>query len=579
MDKRILLKKILVSFFMSLMMLSFSGLGSIKAEIITRPDVNVTLRAVFDADNIVPSSGIIGAYGSTLSMSDSLATLEDYSFAFWIVNGVVRKDLPFHYEFILTKDIVIEGIFSNSEEHAVVFMDTNGKVIDIQYVLHGMDAIDIVSGLPNKPNYLISSTKWDYSLQNITEDCVRILQYVINTTTTYTLDVVGGTGSGTYLFNDVATLVATPEPGQVFQYWQIDNEIVSYNTTYSLSLYANIHVEAIYGEEEVTKVPVVSISESLSLRSEKSSFVGQMYIPSGYTLIEYGMFTSPLACECISDGDNVSTQRQSNKFYGPTGEFLMTFTTLDIGHVMAYMIVKNLNGDLIFYQSEQQRVPDVLSNQPVSLGTAGEFVILTKTGVTTTGSTLITGNMGVSPAALSYFTGFALIIDISGEFATSDLVVGRVYAADLVAPTPAFLTQAISAMESAYTDAASRAPDCININDGDISGKNLGPGVYKWDMSVVVNTDITLTGSATDVWIFQIPTTLTVAPNVKIILSGGALPENVFWQTGTSVTLGNDVSFQGIVLAKTHIALGANSTVVGKLLSQTAVTLVSNKID
>ncbi len=580
MNKLFSMKKRIILFLLVLTVLLFGGLTRAKAEIITRPEVNVTLRTMFDEFNIIENSTISGAYGSTLTMSGSLATSEDYTFAFWIVNGTVRKDLPIDHPFILTKDISIDAVFSQTGEHAVIFMDSNGKLIDIQYVLTGTDATDITTGLPDKPFYVISTTeKWDLPLTNITEDTVRILQYLIDTTQNYSLNVIGGTGSGSYLFNSVATLVPTPETGQVFQYWKIGNEIVSYSENYLVTLYTDLTVEAIYGTETLSAQPVVSISEPLALRTSKSSFVGQMYIPSEYTLIEYGMTTSPLACECITLDDPSSTQRQASKYFGLTGEFLMTFTTLEIGHVMAYMILKDASNNLLYFESEQQRVPDVLNNEIVELNSAENFVILTKTGISTTGSTFITGDIGVSPAALSYLTGFALVIDISGVFATSTLIDGFAYGADLLAPTPANLTAAVSAMEAAYTDAASRAPDCININSGDLSGKNLSPGVFKFDMGVLINSDLTLTGSASDVWIFQIATTLTISDDVSIILAGGAVPENVFWQTGTSVSIGANVNFQGILLAGTAVSLGTNSTVLGKLLSQTAVTLISNTIE
>jgi len=573
------MKKRICVILIGLLLFAFGGLGRVNADVITRPAVNVTLNAVFDDENIVPTPDITGAYGSTLAMAGSLATLEGYSFAFWIVNGTVRMDLPYNHAFVLTKDIAIDGIYSATGEHAVVFMDSNGKLIDVQYVVDGGNATDITVGLPTKPNYVISPTaKWDLPLTNITADTVRILQYQIDTAATYELTVIGAAGSGSYLFNSIQTLTSSPGSGQVFHYWQIGNEIVSYDETYAVSIFADVTVEAVYGLEAVAAEPVVSISQELALRASKSSYVGQMYIPAGYELIEYGMMTSPLACECVVFGDVVATQRQASKNNGATGEYLMTFTTLDIGHVAAYMILKDGEGDLQLFQSEQRRVPGVLANDPVDLLTAGNFVILTKTGVSTTGLTLITGDIGVSPYASSYLTGFALALDGSGTFATSSLIVGRAYGADMLAPTPANLTAAVSAMEAAYTDAASRAPDCINLNSGDLSGRNLSPGVFKFDMGVLINSNLTLTGSATDVWIFQIATTLDVAAGVSIILAGGAIPENVFWQTGTAVTIGADAQFRGTVLAMISIAVGSGADIFGRLLAQTAVTLIGNTV-
>ena len=87
---------------------------------------------------------------------------------------------------------------------------------------------------------------------------------------------------------------------------------------------------------------------------------------------------------------------------------------------------------------------------PINLGTAGDYTILAKTGISTTGTTSITGNIGVSPAASTYITGFALTLNSSGQFATSSLVNGNVYAATYASPTPAGLTTAVSDMQTAY---------------------------------------------------------------------------------------------------------------------------------
>jgi hypothetical protein len=100
------------------------------------------------------------------------------------------------------------------------------------------------------------------------------------------------------------------------------------------------------------------------------------------------------------------------------------------------------------------------SPAPMNLGTAGNFAILAKTGISTTGTTHITGAIGMSPAAATYITGFGLIMDASGAFSTSSLVVGNVYAADYTSPTPTTMTTAVSDMETAYTSAAGRtSPD------------------------------------------------------------------------------------------------------------------------
>jgi hypothetical protein len=225
--------------------------------------------------------------------------------------------------------------------------------------------------------------------------------------------------------------------------------------------------------------------------------------------------------------------------------------------------------------------PIAFSQQlPVNLGTAGNFVILAKTGVSTTGTTAITGAIGLSPAAATFITGFSLIADATNVFATSSLVTGKVYASNDATPTPANLTTAIGDMETAYTDAAGRTtPDSINMGAGDITGKTITRGLYKWGTGVTISAGgVTLSGSASDIWIFQIAGNLTVANSAIVTLSGGAQAKNIFWQVAGQVTLGTTSDFKGIILCQTLIALNTGAKLDGRAFSQTAVTLAASTV-
>jgi hypothetical protein len=214
----------------------------------------------------------------------------------------------------------------------------------------------------------------------------------------------------------------------------------------------------------------------------------------------------------------------------------------------------------------------------VELGTAGDYVILAKSGVSTVPTAAITGDIGVSPAAASYITGFTLTVDATNEFSTSAQVTGRVYAADYASPTPSRRTTAISDMELAFTEAAARAPDVTELGAGDIGGKTLEAGVYKWGTGLSIPDDVTLRGSATEVWIFQVAEDLTMSSAKSIVLSGGALPENVFWQVAGEVVLGTTAHFEGVVLSQTSITLRTGASINGRLLAQTAVIIDSSTI-
>jgi hypothetical protein len=220
---------------------------------------------------------------------------------------------------------------------------------------------------------------------------------------------------------------------------------------------------------------------------------------------------------------------------------------------------------------------------PVDLGTAGDFVILAKSGISTTGTTAIGGDIGVSPIKAVGLTGFSQTMDASGEFSTSDYVTapGKLYASDYAVPTPAKMTAAISDMETAYTDAAGRtlpAPT-IDLGAGDISNLTLTPGLYKWGTGVSMdNRGVTLSGGANDVWILQISGNLTVASGAIVILGGSAQAKNIFWQVAGQATLGTTSQFKGIILCQTLIAIQNGASFTGRALAQTAVTLNANAI-
>ncbi len=216
---------------------------------------------------------------------------------------------------------------------------------------------------------------------------------------------------------------------------------------------------------------------------------------------------------------------------------------------------------------------------PVNLGTAGNFVILAKSGISTIPTSAVTGDIGVSPIDSTAVTGFSSTYSTGSAFATSAQITGKVYASDYAAPTPANLTTAIGDMQTAYTDAAGRiTPDFTELGAGQIGGLTLVPGLYKWGTDVLLTTDVTLNGGPNDVWIFQIAGKLTQANGTRVILTGGALAENIFWQSFGVVSLGTTAHLEGSILAETSITLGSGASVNGRLLAQTAVTLSASTV-
>lgn len=214
----------------------------------------------------------------------------------------------------------------------------------------------------------------------------------------------------------------------------------------------------------------------------------------------------------------------------------------------------------------------------VNLGTAGNFVILSKTGISTTGTTSVVGDIGVSPAAASYITGFLLNLPSASAFSTSSIVTGKVYAPGYADSTPTNLTTAVLDMQTAYTDASGRPFPTTELAGGNIGGLTLLAGIYKWNTNVTIATDLTLEGGANDVWIFQVAGNLDIGSAKKIILAKGAKASNIFWAVAEQVTLGTTSVFNGNILSQTAIVLNTGSQLNGRALAQTAVTLDSNTV-
>jgi hypothetical protein len=220
-----------------------------------------------------------------------------------------------------------------------------------------------------------------------------------------------------------------------------------------------------------------------------------------------------------------------------------------------------------------------LGPAPVLLGAAGNYVILAKTGVSTVPNSAITGDIGLSPAATSFLTGFSLT-KVGTTSAISTQVTGSLYGADMTAPTSSNLTTAVSNMGAAYTDAAGRpTPDFLNLGVGEIGGKTLAPGLYKWTTGVTVGADVAISGGPNDIWIFQIPGNLTMSPAKRVSLSGGAQAKNIFWQVAGTVDLGTTAHFEGIILSQTSITLKTGASLNGRALAQTAVALDGNVVN
>jgi len=219
--------------------------------------------------------------------------------------------------------------------------------------------------------------------------------------------------------------------------------------------------------------------------------------------------------------------------------------------------------------------PDAMAQQaPVNLLSTSRFAILAETEITDVPPSAITGDVGLSPAGRSYISGL-----------TSPEVAGSIYAASDGGAVTVMLTKAQGDLTIAYNDAAGRTPvptgPFLNPGSGNLGGLNLAPGLYKFTSGALLSgSDLTLTGtdSATNVWIFQIASTLTVDNGMHVILAGGAQASNIFWQVASYAALGTTTLFEGTIMAHDQITFATGATLDGRALAQTAVTLQSTTI-
>lgn len=218
---------------------------------------------------------------------------------------------------------------------------------------------------------------------------------------------------------------------------------------------------------------------------------------------------------------------------------------------------------LCFAAASPMTAQIAVADQPtVFLGSAATFVVLGGETVTNTGPSVITGDLGVWPGT-AYVPG-----------TPPATVIGSIHAGDIVAQ------HAQASLTIAYNNAAGRKLGVVGVA-GDLGGRTLTPGLYKSTSTMAITGDLTLdaTGHPNSIFIFQVASKLTVGTGSRVVLTGGAKASNVFWQVGSSATLGTFSAFKGTIMAHSSISIATSATLHGRALAQHgSVTLDSNVI-
>ncbi|NCP21712.1 MAG: DUF3494 domain-containing protein [Zetaproteobacteria bacterium] len=485
-----------------------------------------------------------------------------YTFFSWSENGIIIPGAEANYSFIMNGNRSLIANFS-----AVIPQFTVGLTVNPFNggTTNGAGAYNsgasvTVSAFPSigftftnwKEDANIVSSNMDYTFtingdRNLEANFTAVIpQFTVGLTAN---PLNGGTTNGAGTFNSGAsvTVSATPASGFTFTNWKEGANIVSSNMNYTFTLDGN--------------------------RDLVANFTA---IASGFTLnvtAVHGSVTKNPNQLTYNNGDDViltASPDAGYEFSSWSGDASGTSNPLTI----TMNADKNVTANFTL-------IPVVSCTPAVDLGLANGYAILAESGISTTGVTSITGNMGISPQAASFITGFGLILPANGTSSTSSLVTGSVFAADYAEPTPTLLTTTVDNMHTAFTTANGLASTVTEFMAGNLNGQTLVPGVYKWSNGISVTNGITLDGGADDCasWVFQIAGDLTIADGAIITLQNGAHAKNIFWVVaGSGAMLGTTVQFEGNILSKTLISLNTGAKVNGRLLAQTAVTLDASTV-
>jgi len=322
----------------------------------------LTTESVEWTESLTYSSGPLN-YGHEFSIDANTIMIPDMEFAFWLVNGnIVNKAAS--TSFFVTTDLEVIAVFKPIYEFVVLYIDSNNQLVDIDFVIENDATSTLLDGSSlTKPGLVFAG--WDKNPTNIVEDTVIKALYDLDPLTEQvTIDILdnSGTGAGTFNYNDLVTLTASIVG---FTHWTENGEVVSYDPTYTFSAIKNRTLKA---ESGGTDSPVIFLQDVSGIRAEYESYLGQVYLPDGYTLLEAGLLVSnSVAVPTYGiEGVEIIVSSSINTF---TNEFLRSIpNTSEFRFIRGYALVNNGDEIELIYSMNAKHSVDVTFQLWVNTG-------------------------------------------------------------------------------------------------------------------------------------------------------------------------------------------------------------------
>ena len=301
---------------------------------------------VVSPDGLTAEAEFNGLYGSNISIDPSGLLKEGEVFAFYVYEGEMIKDQ--NHQFVVSPSTYIILATKQSDDIAVLFVDTNGFYLDHEYQKEPFEPVEPDIQALSKPGYSFES--WN---QNglIEEDSVLTAVYQKVSTDIFTVEILGQSelGDGNYAYNEIATVSAT---NTSFSYWlhvinDNDKRIISYDETFTFTVLKDMVLEAVY-DEEVNKTPIIYLHDKLALREGYDSYMSQVNLEDGFDLIEKGfIFSNTEVNKTLDDVDGINVIKYASKSQNnETNEYLVSVESDSFTNVRAYAVFADDQGNV-----------------------------------------------------------------------------------------------------------------------------------------------------------------------------------------------------------------------------------------